>query len=142
MAPRYPIRDRIAISGVGTSDYARDNGKTLAGSALIACVNAIGDAGLRASDIDGIFGSTTKSATKNYQANYGLTADGIVCPQTWSEAYSWVIHESGGYYHYWGYDHNPKLYRFGDGEWFFDPVGDGYVNYYPTDHPSLDFGKC
>src|SRR5207248_8792777 len=92
--------------------------------------------------IDGIFGSTTKSATKNYQANYGLTADGIVGPQTWSEAYSWVIHESGGYYHYWGYDHNPKLYRFGDGEWFFDPVGDGYVNYYPTDHPSLDFGKC
>lgn len=93
--------------------------------------------------IDGIFGSTTKSATKSWQANYGLTVDGIVGPQSWSTARSFVVSDGGGYYHYIGYDHNFKLYKFPDtGEWYFDPVGDSVVNYYPTDHPSLDFGKC
>lgn len=32
---------------------------------------------------DGIFGSGTESATKNWQASHGLVADGIVGPKSW-----------------------------------------------------------
>jgi acetyl-CoA acetyltransferase len=72
MAPRYPIRDRIAIAGVGTSEYSRDNGKTLTGSALIACVNALRDAGLEAPDVDGVFGSDASNF--RMQAALGIPA--------------------------------------------------------------------
>jgi acetyl-CoA acetyltransferase len=72
MAPRYPIRDQIAIVGVGTSEYGRDTGKTLAGSALVACVHALRDAGLQASDVDGVFGSDVLSP--RVQAALGIPA--------------------------------------------------------------------
>jgi peptidoglycan hydrolase-like protein with peptidoglycan-binding domain len=32
---------------------------------------------------DGIFGAKTESATKWYQSDHGLVADGIIGPQTW-----------------------------------------------------------
>jgi peptidoglycan hydrolase-like protein with peptidoglycan-binding domain len=32
---------------------------------------------------DGIFGAKTRSATKWYQSDHGLTADGIIGPKTW-----------------------------------------------------------
>lgn len=35
------------------------------------------------SNIDGAFGANTKAATKNYQARFGLTPDGVVGPVTW-----------------------------------------------------------
>ncbi|GIV97552.1 MAG: N-acetylmuramoyl-L-alanine amidase [Herpetosiphonaceae bacterium] len=34
--------------------------------------------------VDGIFGSGTESAVKSFQSSKGLTADGIVGPQTWN----------------------------------------------------------
>ncbi|MDQ4144271.1 MAG: peptidoglycan-binding protein, partial [Actinomycetota bacterium] len=34
--------------------------------------------------IDGIFGSKTETAVKEYQTNNGLVADGIVGPRTWA----------------------------------------------------------
>lgn len=33
--------------------------------------------------VDGIFGAKTRSATKWYQTDHGLTADGIIGPKTW-----------------------------------------------------------
>lgn len=33
--------------------------------------------------VDGIFGAKTESATKWYQSDHDLTADGIIGPQTW-----------------------------------------------------------
>jgi peptidoglycan hydrolase-like protein with peptidoglycan-binding domain len=37
--------------------------------------------------IDGKFGTTTTAATKKWQTNHGLKADGIVGPLTWNAAY-------------------------------------------------------
>jgi hypothetical protein len=34
--------------------------------------------------VDGGFGATTRTAVKNFQLAHGLTADGIIGPQTWS----------------------------------------------------------
>jgi acetyl-CoA acetyltransferase len=57
MSGRYPAKDRTAIVGVGLSPYARDRGPvTELTLVLEACVAAIRDAGLRASDIDGVVG--------------------------------------------------------------------------------------
>jgi acetyl-CoA acetyltransferase len=53
------MKDKVAIVGVGTTEYARDaGGRSSAALALEACRNAIRDAGLGAGDIDGICGTS------------------------------------------------------------------------------------
>lgn len=57
MTGRNPAKDKLAIVGVGLSPYARDRGATTELSMLAeAAVAAIRDAGLTASDIDGVVG--------------------------------------------------------------------------------------
>ena len=46
--------------------------------------------------IDGIFGPYTENAVMKFQQDYGLTADGIVGPQTWGKLCSIVITHGGG----------------------------------------------
>ncbi|MBD1913256.1 peptidoglycan-binding domain-containing protein [Leptolyngbya sp. FACHB-8] len=38
-------------------------------------------------DEDGVFGESTKAAIKSYQSSRGLTADGIVGPETWARIF-------------------------------------------------------
>jgi len=49
----FSLRDKYAISGIGYTDYSKNSGKTVRSLASEACLNAIGDAGLTVSDIDG-----------------------------------------------------------------------------------------
>ena len=70
MLIRNPLKDKVAIVGVGTTEFSRDDvpgrtpaairqgGTTGAALAIEACKNAILDAGLTAQDIDGICGSS------------------------------------------------------------------------------------
>jgi len=61
MSTRYPIRDQIAIVGVGTTDYSRDSGKSELGLVADSSRAAIRDAGLTAQDIDGVVGSWVRA---------------------------------------------------------------------------------
>jgi acetyl-CoA acetyltransferase len=68
---RNPIKDQIAIVGVGTTGLTRDAGtKSQAALALEACVAAIADAGLARQDIDGVVG--TQPTAKYMTAALGL----------------------------------------------------------------------
>ncbi|MCR2764367.1 hypothetical protein NQ152_12720 [Microbacterium sp. zg.B48] len=54
---RNPIRNQVAVVGVGSTRYARDAKKTHLGLGLEAATAAIQDAGIDRSQIDGICGS-------------------------------------------------------------------------------------
>jgi murein L,D-transpeptidase YcbB/YkuD len=46
--------------------------------------------------VDGVFGSATEAAVKAFQTSKGLTADGIVSPQTWIALIVQVRERSSG----------------------------------------------
>src|SRR3989442_6612210 len=48
------LKDKAAIVGVGHTEYSRDSGRSEMSLAVEAIRNAIADAGLKPSDIDGI----------------------------------------------------------------------------------------
>src|SRR3954454_9603071 len=52
---RYPIKDQIAIAGVGSTGFTRSSGRSSLRLALEASTKAIRDAGLTAADIDAVF---------------------------------------------------------------------------------------
>src|SRR5258708_4017627 len=47
-------REKYAIAGIGNTEYSKKSGRTVRSLASEACLNAINDAGLKVSDIDGI----------------------------------------------------------------------------------------
>src|SRR5947207_1611899 len=48
------LKDKYCIVGVGETEYSRGSGRTTRAMAVEAMRNAILDAGLRASDVDGV----------------------------------------------------------------------------------------
>ena len=57
---RNPMKDQVAIAGLGYTRYGRNlEGKTAGSLAIEACKNAILDAGLSPKDIDGMAGSVS-----------------------------------------------------------------------------------
>ena len=63
--PKY-LRDKYAIVGIGETTYTRGSGKTTRALGTWALRNAIADAGLKATDIDGMLsysGNDSTSAT-------------------------------------------------------------------------------
>jgi acetyl-CoA acetyltransferase len=73
MAAKNPIKDQIAIVGLGFTEYARSlEGRTPASLAAEASKKAILDAGLKAQDIDGICGSTRIAAVTSWRLQSAL----------------------------------------------------------------------
>jgi acetyl-CoA acetyltransferase len=69
-----PIKDSVAIVGVGTTAYSRESGRTSASLVIEACIAAIRDAGLAKEDIDGLCGSNRVEPAQYVQSALGLTA--------------------------------------------------------------------
>jgi acetyl-CoA acetyltransferase len=66
------LKDKACIVGVGESAFTRGSGKTELGLMLDASVKAIGDAGLKLHDIDGIVGPPVGSVAEHFAANLGI----------------------------------------------------------------------
>ncbi|MGX7678457.1 thiolase family protein [Jatrophihabitans sp. DSM 45814] len=61
---RNPIKDQIAIVGIGSTGFSRDSGGRSRNELVAdACIQAIRDAGLNKQDIDGICGTLPNAAT-------------------------------------------------------------------------------
>ena len=60
--PRY-LRDRYAVAGIGETSYTRGSGKTTRQLATWAVRNALADAGLRPSDVDGMLSYSFNDST-------------------------------------------------------------------------------
>jgi acetyl-CoA acetyltransferase len=78
MTARSPLRDEIAIVGVGTTCFERDAGRSELSLLVDACKQAIADAGLTRDDIDGLSGDAMRSEI--VQAALGIPA------VTWSNS--------------------------------------------------------
>ena len=63
--PKY-LRDKYAIVGIGETTYTRGSGKTTRALGTWALRNAIVDAGLKASDIDGMLSYSGNGARLNF----------------------------------------------------------------------------
>lgn len=67
-ARRYPIRDQIAIVGLGSTQFSRDaGGRSPASLACEAALEAIHDAGMQKGDIDGVVGVAEPGAPRASQ---------------------------------------------------------------------------
>lgn len=64
---RYPIKDQIAIVGIGTTGFSRSNNRSPLHMALEASTAAIRDAGLTAADIDGVVATQEPMAPGAHQ---------------------------------------------------------------------------
>jgi nucleoid-associated protein YgaU len=61
------------------------------GGAVKGLQNALRARSYDPGPIDGVFGSVTENAVRDFQSGYGLTADGIVGPITWQALYVYVV---------------------------------------------------
>ncbi len=83
------LRDTAAITGVGYAPFSRDSGRTVLSLAVEAAQNAISDAGLRPSEIDGII---------DFQYSDSATADELSVALGTNPAGWHVDHQGGGQY--------------------------------------------
>jgi acetyl-CoA acetyltransferase len=67
------LKDKVAITGVGETEYSRASGKSVAALQLEASLKAIADAGLSPSDIDGIIPySNSPVVAEDFITNFGI----------------------------------------------------------------------
>jgi acetyl-CoA acetyltransferase len=68
MARRNPMRDEIAIVGLGSTEFGRDaGGRSPASLACEAAIGAIRDAGIEKSEIDGVVGALEPGSPRPHQ---------------------------------------------------------------------------
>ena len=97
-------------------------------------------------NIDGFWGSSTRNATKTYQALYGLSQDGIVGGNTWNAADNNLLRVDSTQIDYRGDTITPVLSKEGTGlaPYFLEywNSGDGVIRFSDTVHPVNDMRKC
>jgi hypothetical protein len=110
-------------------------------SIVISAVDGLGDC---TTWVDGVFGPNTEAATRTWQRNHGITADGIVGPQTWSTAFGYIAPENiqAGYIFY-RYDggNGPVFFRknlTSNVWWFAGPINP----FTDTDYPNITPHSC
>ena len=81
---------RFGTPACSTGGYPLIKRGSLSNYVLIA-QDDLNTLGYRTGGLDGIFGSATQEAVKNYQRKVGLTADGIVGCNTWSSLQESVV---------------------------------------------------
>lgn len=81
---------RFGTPACSTGGYPLIKRGSLSNYVLIA-QDDLNTLGFRTGGLDGIFGSATQEAVKNYQRKVGLTADGIVGCNTWSSLQEDVV---------------------------------------------------
>ena len=70
----HPLRNRVAIAGVGETDYSRNSGRSELMLALQAIKAALDDAGIAPSEVDGLMTwRVDNSAEGEIAANLGIT---------------------------------------------------------------------
>jgi acetyl-CoA acetyltransferase len=69
---RNPVRDRVAIVGVGTTQYSRSGVRSRTALAVDAAMAAIEDAGISRDEVDGLAGNADVAAPAQVQAGLGL----------------------------------------------------------------------
>lgn len=73
MAPTNALRNRVAIAGIGETEYSRASGRSETRLALEAVLHALDDAGLRREDVDGLMRwSVDTSSEAEIASNLGL----------------------------------------------------------------------
>ena len=74
--PRNPVKDRVAVVGIGSTGFTRTKERSALALALDAATRAIRDAGLRAADIDGVISVAEPGAPSPHvlASSLGLTA--------------------------------------------------------------------
>lgn len=78
---------------ISDSSYVGSNvtrGDTVRAVQILLCVSGLGE---YLDKIDGVYGSQTKEAIMAFQQNYGLSADGIVGPDTWAAFYNYCSND-------------------------------------------------
>lgn len=81
---------RFGTPACSTGGYPLIKRGSLSNYVLIA-QDDLNTLGYKTGGLDGIFGSATQEAVKNYQRKVGLTADGIVGCNTWSSLQEAVV---------------------------------------------------
>ena len=71
---------KAVIAGIGRTEYSRGSGRTTLGMATAACRAALDDAGMPASEVDGIVCFSTGDSVIPTLVGYALGLDGVAYP--------------------------------------------------------------
>ncbi|WP_428486842.1 thiolase C-terminal domain-containing protein [Rhodopila sp.] len=72
MATTSPLREAAALTGIGETQYLRGTDRTALSLQLEASLNAIRDAGLKPSDIDGLIPYGHGAVAEDFITNFGI----------------------------------------------------------------------
>lgn len=85
LTPRWVhFDDRTVAAGYPTVRYGSK------GNYVCVAQDALNALGFTTGGLDGVFGTQTRNAVSSFQSRNGLSADGILGPNTWSRLMSQV----------------------------------------------------